>query len=292
MYNCMLSVFSTESEELAEFAKNPSMFKEYMAEHGPKMLELAIQLVVAIVILVIGMKLIKAFSKFLLKPLGKSKVDPAVSSFLVSLIRYGLDFILVMTILSHFGVSGSVVAILGSAGLTLGLALQGSLANFAGGVLILLVKPFTIGDYVIVKGKDVEGTVADINLFYTRIKTIDNKMVMIPNGGLADSSIVNVTALDKRRVDVKVGVSYTADIAKTKTVLTEVVMSQPTLLKDEPVDIFVDELAESAVIFGVRLWVNNADFFPTKWALNEEIKVALDKNQISIPYNQMDVHIC
>ena len=201
--------------------------------------------------------------------------------------------VLVMIILSCFGVTASsVVAILGSAGLTLGLALQGSLSNFAGGILILLIKPFGIGDFSIVKDKDVEGTVADITLFYTKLKTVDNKMIMIPNGGLSGACIINVSYMDRRRVEVKVGVSYDADIAKTKDILMRIAMEQPALLKDEPVDVFVDELGDSAVTFGVRLWVSNEEFFKTKWSINEEIKKELDKNNISIPFNQMDVHIC
>ena len=146
--------------------------------------------------------------------------------------------------------------------------------------------------FIIVKDKDVEGTVADITLFYTKLKTVDNKMIMIPNGGLSGACIINVSYMDRRRVEVKVGVSYDADIAKTKDILMRIAMEQPALLKDEPVDVFVDELGDSAVTFGVRLWVSNEEFFKTKWSINEEIKKELDKNNISIPFNQMDVHIC
>ena len=195
-------------------------------------------------------------------------------------------------ILSWFGVAtGSVVAMLGSAGLTIGLALQGSLANFAGGVLILILKPFKVGDYVSVNGDTVMGTVMEITMFYTKISSDDNKVVHIPNGTLADSNITNFTMMDKRRIDVSVGVAYESDLAKVKAVLTEVVESQELVLKEEPINVFVKELGDSAVEMGIRVWVKNQDFWPTKWKLTEEIKLALDKNNISIPYPQMDITV-
>ena len=201
-------------------------------------------------------------------------------------------FILIMMILSWFGVAtGSVVAMLGSAGLTIGLALQGSLANFAGGVLILILKPFKVGDYVSVNGDTVMGTVMEITMFYTKISSDDNKVVHIPNGTLADSNITNFTMMDKRRIDVSVGVAYESDLAKVKAVLTEVVESQELVLKEEPINVFVKELGDSAVEMGIRVWVKNQDFWPTKWKLTEEIKLALDKNNISIPYPQMDITV-
>ena len=201
-------------------------------------------------------------------------------------------FILIMMILSWFGVAtGSVVAMLGSAGLTIGLALQGSLANFAGGVLILILKPFKVGDYVSVNGDTVMGTVMEITMFYTKISSDDNKVVHIPNGTLADSNITNFTMMDKRRIDVSVGVAYESDLAKVKAVLTKVVESQELVLKEEPINVFVKELGDSAVEMGIRVWVKNQDFWPTKWKLTEEIKLALDKNNISIPYPQMDITV-
>ena len=215
-----------------------------------------------------------------------------MSNFLANLIQYVLYFILIMMILSWFGVAtGSVVAMLGSAGLTIGLALQGSLANFAGGVLILILKPFKVGDYVSVNGDTVMGTVMEITMFYTKISSDDNKVVHIPNGTLADSNITNFTMMDKRRIDVSVGVAYESDLAKVKAVLTEVVESQELVLKEEPINVFVKELGDSAVEMGIRVWVKNQDFWPTKWKLTEEIKLALDKNNISIPYPQMDITV-
>lgn len=291
--NCILSILGTEVESIEELAKKPGLIQKYIDEYAPKLIGFAIKLILAVIFLAIGIRIIKSLVKMINKSLKRSRMDISLVSFLTSFIKYFMYFILIMIILSCFGVTASsVVAILGSAGLTLGLALQGSLSNFAGGILILLIKPFGIGDFIIVKDKDVEGTVADITLFYTKLKTVDNKMIMIPNGGLSGACIINVSYMDRRRVEVKVGVSYDADIAKTKDILMRIAMEQPALLKDEPVDVFVDELGDSAVTFGVRLWVSNEEFFKTKWSINEEIKKELDKNNISIPFNQMDVHIC
>ena len=277
--NCILSILGTEVESIEELAKKPGLIQKYIDEYVPKLIGFAIKLILAVIFLAIGIRIIKSLVKMINKSLKRSRMDISLVSFLTSFITYFMYFILIMIIL-------------GSAGLTLGLALQGSLSNFAGGILILLIKPFGIGDFIIVKDKDVEGTVADITLFYTKLKTVDNKMIMIPNGGLSGACIINVSYMDRRRVEVKVGVSYDADIAKTKDILMRIAMEQPALLKDEPVDVFVDELGDSAVIFGVRLWVSNEEFFKTKWSINEEIKKELDKNNISIPFNQMDVHIC
>ena len=291
--NCILSILGTEVESIEELAKKPGRIQKYIDEDAPKLIGFAIKLILAVIFLAIGIRIIKSLVKMINKSLKRSRMDISLVSLLTSFIKYFMYVILIMIILSCFGVTASsVVAILGSAGLTLGLALQGSLSNFAGGILILLIKPFGIGDFIIVKDKDVEGTVADITLFYTKLKTVDNKMIMIPNGGLSGACIINVSYMDRRRVEVKVGVSYDADIAKTKDILMRIAMEQPALLKDEPVDVFVDELGDSAVTFGVRLWVSNEEFFKTKWSINEEIKKELDKNNISIPFNQMDVHIC
>ena len=258
----------------------------------PSLISFLVQLVVAIVILLIGIKVIKSIVKIIKKGFDKSRMDAAVASFLANMIKYFLYFILVMALLSGFGVAtGSVIAVLGSAGLTVGMALQGSLSNFAGGVLILLMKPFGVGDYIVDGSSGTEGTVKDINLFYTRLLTIDNKMVMIPNGKLADSCITNVSMMDKRMLDLRVTVSYSTDLAFAKSVLESVVTSADTMLRDEPSNVFVSELQDSAIELGARIWVKNEDYWNTKWQLTEEIKTAFDKNNIEIPFPQMDVNI-
>lgn len=292
----LANVMSTEAEQITEAAKNvaenPGVVKTYLEKFLPSLLSFAIQVVIAVLVLVIGTRIINAIVKMFKKGFARRNMEIGVSNFLANLIKYLLYFVLVMVILSWFGIAtGSVVAMLGSAGLTIGLALQGSLSNFAGGVLILVLKPFKVGDYVSVNGDSVMGTVMDISMFYTKIRSDDNKVVHIPNGGLADSNITNFTMLDKRRIDISVGVAYDADLSQVKKVLTQVVDGQETVLKDEPVNIFVKELGDSAVDMGIRVWVRNEDFWPAKWKLTEDIKLALDANGIAIPFPQMDVYV-
>jgi small conductance mechanosensitive channel len=196
-----------------------------------------------------------------------------------------------MIILSQFGVTtGSVVAVLGSAGLTAGLALQGSLSNFAGGVLILLLKPFEVGDYIVDHTGGQEGTVHEITIFYTKLLTIDNRMVMIPNGSLSDSCITNASRMEKRRIDLTVGVAYSSDLAKVKQVLSDLVQEDSSVLKNEPIDIFVNKLGDSSIEMGIHVWVKNTEFWSSKWRLTENIKIAFDAHEITIPFPQLDVH--
>lgn len=282
----------TASTEVQEFVENPGIVKKYLEKYMPSLISFLLQVVVAIIVLLIGIKVIKSVVKVIKKGFDKSRMDAAVASFLANVIKYILYFVLVMAILSGFGVAtGSVVAVLGSAGLTVGLALQGSLSNFAGGVLILLMKPFGIGDYIIDGSSGTEGTVKDITLFYTRLCTIDNKMVMIPNGKLADSCITNVSAMEKRMIDLRVTVSYSTDLSQAKSVLESVVTAAPAILPEEPVNVFVSELQDSAIELGARIWVKNEDYWTTKWQLTEDIKNALDKNGIEIPFPQLDVNM-
>ena len=246
----------------------------------------------ALIVLIVGIKLVNYVVKFLKKALAKGKVEAGVATFLCSLAKYALYFVLALIILSNFGVTASsVIAVLGSAGLTVGLALQGSLSNFAGGVLILLLKPFVVGDYIMESGTGQEGTVEAITIFYTRLLTPDNKRIMIPNGVLSNTSIVNASAMNKRRIDIVVGVAYDSDIAKVKEVLTEVVMSDEARLADEATNIFVDALADSSINMGVRLWVKSENYWAAKWRITENIKLAFDKHNISIPFPQLDVQI-
>ena len=181
----------------------------------------------------------------------------------------------------------SVIALLGSAGLAVGLALQGSLANFAGGVLILVMKPFMVGDYIIVDG--LEGTVISIDIIYTKLQMIDNKTVIMPNGKLADSNITNVTREDKRRIDLVIAVDYSENIKKVRSVLSQVIESEPDILREEPIDIVVGDLNRSSVDMIVHVWVNKEDYWSVRWDMLEKIKEKFDEEQIVIPYDQLDV---
>lgn len=290
--NTILTVPGTEETTINEITENPGVVVTYFKNMLPDLLSFLVQLVIAVAILLVGIKVIGAIVKMLRKTMEKGSTETGVITFLCSLVKYALYFVLCMIILSQFGVTtGSVVAVLGSAGLTVGLALQGSLQNFAGGVLILLLKPFAVGDYIIDNGSGDEGTVSAITIYYTKLLTIDNRMILIPNGSLSNSSITNVTGMEKRRVDIVVGVAYESDLAKVKKVLEQVVASEPAVLTEEAKDVFVSELADSSVNMGIHVWVKTSDYWTAKWRMTENIKNALDENGISIPYPQLDVQV-
>ena len=290
--NTILTVLGTEETAINEITENPGVVVTYFKNILPDLLSFLIQLVIAVVILLVGIKVIGVIVKMLRKTMEKGNTETGVITFLCSLVKYALYFVLCMIILSQFGVTtGSVVAVLGSAGLTVGLELQGSLQNFAGGVLILLLKPFAVGDYIIDNGSGDEGTVSAITIYYTKLLTIDNRMILIPNGSLSNSSITNVTRMEKRRVDIVVGVAYESDLAKVKKVLEQVIASEPAVLTEEAKDVFVSELADSSVNMGIHVWVKTSDYWTAKWRMTENIKNALDENGISIPYPQLDVQV-
>lgn len=288
----LLAEAGSPSALLEEIEQNPGIIQNYLKGLMPSLLGFLLQIVFAVVILLIGSRIIKWLVRLVRKSMERGKAETGVITFLCSLLRYALYFVLIMIILSQFGVTtSSVVAVLGSAGLTLGLALQGSLSNFAGGVLILLLKPFVVGDYIKEGGGNLEGTVSEISIFYTKLLTVDNKMIAIPNGSLSNTSIVNFSRMEKRRVDLTVSVAYETNLADAKRVLKEVVDAESGVLRDEPVDIFVSALADSSVDLGIRVWVKNEDYWQVRWRLLENVKLALDENDITIPFPQMDVRL-
>ncbi|MFI3177654.1 MAG: mechanosensitive ion channel [Eubacteriales bacterium] len=255
-------------------------------------LALGMKVIVAIIVILVGMQVIKVIRKILHNALKKSDADQGVIQFLDSLIKVLLYVVLFLTIASNFGVeAASIIAILGSAGVAIGLALQGSLSNFAGGVLILLLKPFVVGDYIIEDNKGNEGTVSEIELFYTRLRTPDDRIVILPNGILANTSLTNLTTTKTRRLDIKVGISYTANIQEAKAVLAQMIEGETRIIKDMERNVYVDELGDSAVVIGVRGFVANEDYWAVRWTLMEQVKECLDKKGIEIPYPQIDVHM-
>ena len=278
-------------EEIEAVAKEElSLIEQYMEESLPKLLDFAIDVLLAIVVFAIGTRVIKWLVKILKNSLERANLEQGVLTFISSLIRYILYFVLVLIILSQFGVTASsVIAVLGSAGLTVGLALQGSLSNFAGGVLILLLKPFVVGDYIIENSDKQEGTVSEITIFYTKLLTPDNKAIMLPNGTLSNSSIVNVTAMNKRRLDLRFGVAYDSDIQKVKEILERVAIGDPAIMKEEPTNVFVSELMDSYVEMGARGWVKTEDYWTAKWRITENVKLEFDKAGITIPFPQVEV---
>ena len=213
-----------------------------------------------------------------------------VSKFLLSVAEVCIYAIAVFIAADNFGIpSASIVALLGSAGLAIGLSLKDSLANVAGGILILLMRPFTVNDYIIFE--DMEGTVQNIGLVYTTLAAADNKKITIPNGSISNGAVINVTAQEKRRVDIEVGIGYTSDMKKAKEILYRIFESEPRVLKEEGITVYVGQLADSAVIIGGRGWTKTDDYWSVRWGIIESIKEEFDKAGIEIPYNQLDVNL-
>lgn len=254
-------------------------------------LDLGMRILIAILILFFGTKLIKFALKVFKKVLEKSNADISVAQFLCSLVKGAMYVLLVFIIASYCGVdAASIVALLGSAGVAIGLAVQGSLSNMAGGVLILLLKPFKLGDYIIDAAGN-EGVVDEIHVIYTKLRTPDNKVIILPNGNLANNSIINVSTSNIRRCDLVVGISYDSDIKLAKDTMLKVITEDEASLKDKDLVVFVDALGDSSINIGVRCWFNNDDYWTGKWRITENIKYALDAANIEIPFPQMDVHV-
>ena len=265
---------------------------EFIRLQGPMIIQFALRVVLALVVFWIGSRLIKWVRKLVARSLDRSNVDKGVEQFIDSLLKFLLYFLLVFSIGTRFGLNAtSVAAVLASAGVAIGLALQGSLSNFAGGVLILLLKPFVVGDYIIEDSNKQEGTVTEIQIFYTKLATVDNKVIVIPNGALANNSLTNVTAQTERRLDLSVGISYESDLKKAKEVIEALLLNDECVLKEKEIAVFVDSLGDSAVVIGARSWVKSQDYWTTRWRLLENMKIALEENGISIPYQQVDVHM-
>ncbi|MCR4618076.1 MAG: mechanosensitive ion channel [Lachnospiraceae bacterium] len=268
------------------------VLKNYIEELGPKALTVGIRIVLAIVIFIVGLQLIKLVRKLIGKGMTKAKADIGVKQFVDSFINAALFVLLILLIAIQCGVdAASIVAIIGSAGVAIGLAVQGSLANLIGGILILILKPFTVGDYIVDSGSGKEGTVIEIKIFHTSLRTFDNKIVVLPNGNLANNVITNVTKEDTRRIDINVGISYDADIDKAKSVLTKMLEDDECVLKDKEHRVVVNALSDSSVDLIVRFWVKAEDYWDTYYRLTENTKKTLDRENVSIPYPQMDVHI-
>lgn len=271
---------------------NPGVIENFLRELPDKALHLGIRVLLAVLFFIIGVEIIKGIRKIVKKSLIRTNADTGLVQFMDSFIKAALYIVLIFLVAESFGVDAtSIVALLGSAGVAIGLAIQGSLSNFAGGVLILLLKPFKVGDYIIEDSKGNEGMVQEIQLFYTKLVTPDDKIIILPNGTLANTSLTNVTATDTRRAEVKVGISYDADLQKAKEVLQNVLRDDEAVLKEMEQVVFVDELGDSAVILALRCWFKNEDFWQGKWRITEQVKLTLDANHIPIPYPQLDVYI-
>ncbi len=279
-------------KETADLRLLSKLLPQYLEELPRQMINFGIKLVLAVVALLIGMRLIGMIRKIVKKSLQKGNADTGVIQFLDSFVKMALYAVLLLFIAGNFGLEAtSVLAILGSAGVAIGLAMQGSLSNVAGGVLILLLKPFKVGDYIIENTNQNEGTVTEIELFYTKLHTMDDKVIVLPNGALANTSLVNITATDKRRLSLKIGISYSSDIRLAKQIAMQLLEQDAAILQEEAKIVCVDDLADSAVVIGIHCWFRNEDYWEGKWRLLEEIKHAYDDANIVIPFPQMEVTI-
>ncbi len=250
------------------------------------------RVLLAILVYIIASKLIQKLSRFIVLSMKKANVDTGVVQFVSSVVKAALYCLLVVSIATSFGVKeSSIAALVASGGVAIGLALQGGLSNLAGGVIILALKPFVVGDYIIENTDKQEGTVVRVDLFYTTLSTVDNRRITIPNGTLTSASIVNVTAQDKRQLDMKVQISYGSDLQKAKKILENLFYGEARILHEEGIQVFVDNLAPDGVVLGMRAWVGTGDYWPVRWRLNEKIKLTFDEEGIELPYPQMDVHI-
>lgn len=256
---------------------------DLLFHYGPR-------LIAAIVIFILGRWLAKLVRNAVRRVMKKSKVDELLISFVGSLSYMAMMAMVVIAALNQLGIqTTSFVAILGAAGLAIGLALQGSLSNFAAGVLMIIFRPFQTGDYI--EGGGVSGLVEQIQIFTTELRTPDNKLVIIPNANLMSGNIINYSANHTRRIDLVVGVSYDDDLKQVKQVLNDIVASEPRLLKEPAPTIAVSELADSSVNLVVRPWVKTEDYWALYFHLTETIKLRFDAEGISIPYPQRDVHV-
>lgn len=279
-------------ETTNEAAEDVNVFIQYLQDHIPNLISFAIEIVLALIFFFLGRIAIKWIRKLIRKMLERSNVDKGVETFVDSLLKFMLYGILLFTIATKFGFdTASVAALIASAGVAVGLAVQGSLSNFAGGILILLLKPFVVGDYIIEDNHGDEGTVKEIQLFYTKLLTVDNRTVVIPNGMLTNNSLTNVTHMDERKLELKVSISYESDLLKAKAVLAGLIRKDSRIIQDKEHRIFVDELGDDGVILGMRCWVSTEDYWNVRWDMLEDIKLTFDRESIVIPYHQMSVRI-
>ena len=286
--------FTESSEEAIEVMDvmdiTPQKAIGWLEELIPFLIGFGKKILAVLVFVFIARKLIVWLKKILEKTFARSEVDEGVSKFLLSLTNISLNVVTIIVAVNMFGIAtGSITAILGSLGVTLGLALQGSLSNLFGGILILIMKPFKMGDYIIA-GTD-EGTVEGIDVFYTKLLTIDNRKIVIPNGNLSNQSIVNATNEEVRRLDIKIPINYSENIGRVKDILWNIVKDEEMVLKEPEALVVVGELGTSAIVMEIRTWTKTEDFWPLKWKLQERVKEEFDKHHIEIQVNQLEVKL-
>lgn len=293
MYYTLLTDNTAESvtENIQqEVVTQTSFAVDFFHKNLPKAINFGVGVVFALIFFLIGRILINWVRKLVRASIERSAADKGVEQFVDSCLKTGLYAILILSIIVRFGVDTSTVAaLLASGGVAIGLALQGSLSNFAGGVLILLLKPFSVGDYIIEHSDNLEGTVKEIQIFYTKLSTVDNKTIVIPNGNLSNNSLTNVTAMDLRRLDFYVRIGYDEDLKKTEQIIRSVMEQEDRVIKEKEHTVFVDDLAESYVALCVRLWLKSDEFWNARADIMERTKLALDQAGIRFAGQKIDI---
>lgn len=266
--------------------------EEYVELFGHKLMEFAPKVVGALLILIAGLWTIKLILKFIDRISKKRQLDVSVAKFLYDMVKWALRIILFIMVISKLGIpTTSFIAMIGAASLAVGMALQGSLANFAGGILIILFKPFKVGDYI--NAQSISGTVQDITVFTTKISTDTNQMAIIPNGKLSNEKVINYSILPHRREMMDIEIDYNENIKRAKDIILNIATKHPSILKEgqpSPM-IMVKELGQNGVILQLRYWTKTGEFWPTRWGVLEEIKETLEIENIKIPYEQQEIHI-
>lgn len=256
----------------------------------PKILETGMSLIWSLVFLFVGLKVIGILRKILKSALERSSIDTGVVQFLDAFVKIAAYAVLILALLARFGIqTTSFITLLGSAGVAIGLSLQGSLANFAGGILILILKPFVVGDYIVACG--CEGTVVEISLFCTTLHTADNRNVVLPNGTLSNSNIIDISANETRRVDMTVDVAYNSDLKHAREVIESILEADEKVLKEPSYVVAVDNLGDSGITILIRPWVKTEDYWEVKWRILEQVHNRLNEEGIDIPFPQMTVHV-
>ena len=286
-----LTTATADLPEVPDIQESLTAIQKFIKTASPVVLNALWHIALALVIFFVGRWLIEKFLSRVALLDNKTKIDPGVAKFVRSLVRVALWALLIYFIADFLGVpTASFVALLGSIGVTVGLALQGSLSNFAGRLILMFLHPFKTGDYI-KTASDIEGTVVEIGLFFTTLRMADNKIITIPNGNLSAGNIINYNVLPVRRLSTTVGIAYEADTARAIELLTALIKSRKPLVNPEKALVYVKELGDSSVVLGLHYWVKTDDYWDEAWSINQAIKDVLDQNGIAIPFNQLDVHV-
>lgn len=286
-----LTTATADLPEVPDIQESLTAIQKFIKTASPVVLNALWHIALALVIFFVGRWLIEKFLSRVALLDNKTKIDPGVAKFVRSLVRVALWALLIYFIADFLGVpTASFVALLGSIGVTVGLALQGSLSNFAGGLILMFLHPFKTGDYI-KTASDIEGTVVEIGLFFTTLRMADNKIITIPNGNLSAGNIINYNVLPVRRLSTTVGIAYEADTARAIELLTALIKRRKPLVNPEKALVYVKELGDSSVVLGLHYWVKTDDYWDEAWSINQAIKDVLDQNGIAIPFNQLDVHV-